>query len=147
MARKSGIQLGMAAVHKVGKTTQAKAAKPRSSTKIAGTPKLRPRHPQNPFRQGSAYGVCFDLLAQANPDGLQREKLVELLAAATGKSAKRAAFDAQVCLSARGAAGPDLNPFEGPRNRSCRFGFWVKRENSHVKLVLPAAGAASKEMP
>ena len=118
----------------------AKAAKAK-----CGKGKLPPRHPQNMFREGSAYGVCFDLMAEANPDGMLRDKLIEALAKATGKDMKRASFDAQVVLSARGAAGTDLNPFEGPRNRSCRFGFWVERKNGHVRLVLPAAGTVAKE--
>ena len=125
-------------------------AKPPKATPVHARPASRgkgkggkwPRHPQNPFREGS-YGTCFDILAApAHEGGLPRERLIELLAKGTGKDMKRAAFDAQVVLSARGADGPNLNPFEGPRNRSARFGYWVKRENSHVQLVLPAASPA-----
>jgi hypothetical protein len=89
--------------------------------------------------------LCFDILA-AHKDGLPRQKLVELLAKATGKDLTKAAFDVQVICSARGEAGEGLNPFEGPRNRSAHFGYWVKRDNSHVQLMLPAADAA-KETP
>ncbi len=134
---------------KVVKAVKAKAAK--LPAKPVATPKdgKWPVHPQNPFgRPSSAYHVCFNILA-SHAEGLPREKLIDLLAEATGKPPKLAAFDAQVVLSARGNE-PGLNPHEGPRNRSCRFGFWVKRENSHVKLVLPAASAASspaKESP
>jgi hypothetical protein len=118
----------------VAKKPTAKAAKPKGGK--------WPRHAGNPFRVGS-YATCFDILA-AHPGGLTRERLVELLAAATGKDIQHAAFDAQVVLSARGAECPNLNPFEGPRNRSARFGYWVRRVNSHVELVLPAA---PKEAP
>lgn len=123
----------------------AKADKPAVKAK-SGKAKVPPRHRQNPYREGSAYGVCFDLLAAAGAEGLPREKLVETLAKATGKDPKLASFDAQVCLSARGAASEGLNPFEGPRNRSARFGYWVERKGDHVRLVLPAANAA-KETP
>ncbi len=126
-----------------------KARKPKSSSKSA-KPKPKPKSakwphcPSNPFRQG-AYGICFDILA-AHKDGLPRQKLVELLAKATGKDLTKAAFDVQVICSARGEAGEGLNPFEGPRNRSAHFGYWVKRDNSHVQLMLPA-NTAAKETP
>lgn len=111
------------------------AAKPKGGGKIKGAkPSKWPRHAANPFREGS-YSTCFDILA-AHPVGLPREKLIELLAKTTGKDLTKASFDAQVVLSARGNS-EGLNPFEGPRNRSCRPGFWVERKNSHVKLVLP----------
>jgi hypothetical protein len=127
------------------KTAKPKSVdKPKPSAKPAGGKWAH--HPQNPFREGSAYGTCFDILA-ANPEGMTREKLVETLAKTTGKPPKLSAFISQVVLSAKGAASEGLNPFEGPRNRSCRFGFWVKRENSHVQLVLPAASTVSKETP
>ena len=95
-----------------------------------------PRDPRNPFREGSSsYGICFDILA-AHKSGLRRETLVALLADATGKDPKRASFDAQVVLSARGSDEPGLSRNDGPRHRSCRPGFWVERENGHVKLVV-----------
>jgi len=119
-------------------TGKAKAAKP-----VKRTGGKWPRHQQNPFRVGS-YGTAFDILA-AHPTGLPREKLISLLAKSTGKDLTKAGFDAQVVLSAR-CNDPGLNPFQGPRNRSCRFGFWVERVNGHVKLVLPPA-ATAKETP
>ena len=124
-----------------------KASKPKSSRKpTVKAAKAKsgkwPHCPSNPFRQG-AYGICFDILA-AHPDGLPRQKLIELLAKATGKDLTKAAFDVQVICSARGEAGEGLNPFEGPRNRSAHFGYWVKRDNSHVQLMLPANTADAK---
>ncbi len=122
----------------------AKSAKPTKAIKsVKPTGGKWPRHPQNPFRVGS-YGTAFDILA-AHPDGMTREELVKTLAKATGKDLTKAGFDAQVVLSARKNAD-GLSPFEGPRNRSCRHGFYVERQNSHVRLVLPApAATAAKE--
>ena len=43
--------------------------------------------------------------------------------------------DAEIVLAARpNDAG--LNNNEGPRHRSCRPGFWIKRENGHVTLMV-----------
>ena len=133
------------------KTVKAKVANP--STKTAVTkPEAKPvgakagKHAHNeksPFRSGSSYDKCFSILA-AHPDGLPKEKLVQLLASETGKDAKHASYDAQVVLSAHGAAGENLNPFEGPRNRSARFGYWVDRKGDHVRLVLPDRSVATK---
>jgi len=121
-------------------TTLAKAAKSttkptaKSAKSVAAQGKWK-HDPRNPFRQGSAYALCFDILA-AHKDGLPREKLVALLAAATGKDAKHAAYDAQVLLSAR-PNEDGLNNNDSPcRHRSCRPGFWVRRENGHVKLMV-----------
>ena len=108
--------------------------------------KLPPRHPANKFREGSSYGICFDLLAEAGGAGLPRERLIALLAKATNKDIQHAAFDAQVVCSAR-KNDDGLNPFEGSRNRSCKMGFYVERTNGHVKIVLPPAKPAAKEQP
>ncbi len=126
-----------------GKTDKADASTGKAAKPVKRTGGKWPRHPQNPFRVGS-YGTAFDILA-SHPAGLPREKLVELLGKATGKDLTKAGFDAQVVLSAR-KNDDGLSPFEGPRNRSCRFGFWVERVNGHVKLVLPPA-ATAKETP
>jgi hypothetical protein len=124
---------GKAATGKKGATAKGKPA-----TKAGGKAGGKwPSDPRNPFlRPTSAYHVAFNILA-AHPDGMTRERLVELLAKATGKDLKHAGFDAQVLLSARGAAGDGLNPFEGPRHRSCRAGFWVRRgDGGRVQLVV-----------
>ena len=132
--------------------SDSKAAKGKSAGKsgvtAAGTPAVAGkwgRHAANPFRVGS-YGTCFDILA-AHPEGLPRETLVGLLAQATSKDIQHAAYDVQVVCSAHGAAGEGLNPFEGPRNRSCRFGFWVERKGDNVRLVLPAGTPKPKGRP
>jgi hypothetical protein len=100
-----------------------KSTKPPAKAKASKWPHC----PSNPYtRSGSAYGLCFDILA-AHPDGLPRQKLVELLAKATGKDAQHAAFDCQVVCSAR-MNDKNLNLFEGPRNRSCKHGFYVAKK-------------------
>ncbi len=127
-------------VSPASKSAKPKAVKAAKSAKPKAKASKWPHCPSNPFkRSGSAYGVCFDILA-AHKDGLPRQKLVELLAKATGKDAQHAAFDCQVVCSAR-MNDKNLNLFEGPRNRSCKHGFYVERQNSHVRLVLPTADA------
>ena len=91
------------------------------------------RDPRNPFREG-AYGKCYDILA-AHKDGLSREKLVELLAKATAKDLVHAGYDAQVVLSAH-ANEDGLSNNDSPRHRSCKAGFWIKRTNGHVQLMV-----------
>lgn len=92
--------------------------------------------PRNPFkRQGSSYSVCFDILA-SSPAGLNKEKLIRLLAVETKKDLKRAGYDAQVLLSAH-PNDNGLSNNDSPRHRSCRPGFWIKRENGgHVQLMV-----------
>jgi hypothetical protein len=56
-----------------------------------------------------------------------RQKLIELLATATGKSTTKASFDVSVILSAKDSP-------TGPRHQSCREGFWIEREADHCRL-------------
>jgi hypothetical protein len=85
-----------------GKTPDKKPAKGGTTPKVkTGGAKVGkwPRDSKNPFREGS-YGTCYDILAApAHKGGLAKEKLVELLAEATGKDIKHAAYDAQVILT------------------------------------------------
>ena len=69
----------------------AKATKPAKSKggSKRGVPTEYPRAEHNPFRQGSAYGACYDILAHAGDKGMKRAKLVEELARVTGKPAGR----------------------------------------------------------
>lgn len=92
------------------------------------------RDPRNPFREGSSYGTVFDILA-SYPNGIEKEMLVRLVATETGKTIVRAGYDCQVVLSAR-PNEDGLNNNDSPRNRSCRPGYWVKRENGHVQLMV-----------
>lgn len=109
----------------------AKPAKVKPDAKAKGK---WPRDPRNVFREGSSYGVCYDILA-AHKAGLQKERLAALLAEATGKDLKLASYDVQVVCSAWGNE-PGLSRNDGPRNRSARPGYWVQRTDGHVKLMV-----------
>jgi len=105
------------------------AKKARSTKPATKRSKARyPRHPANPFRPDSSYGVAFDILS-AHPKGMNRDELVKLLAKATGKTEKLAGYDSRVVLSAKESPG-------GTRHRSCKEGFWIYRQNKFVKLML-----------
>ena len=117
------------------KASKPTAAKPVKSTKApkASTKSQPPRAATNPFRQGSAYGVCYDILA-AHPEGMPRQQLITDLAKASGKPIKNAAYDSAIVLSAR----PDF------RHTCCRPGFIIKRENDNVRLEVTAAPTKAK---
>lgn len=121
----------------------AKPAKPVKEPKAAKTPKtpktpktvktptspgLYPRHAQNPFRLNSSYGKVFDCFASFK-NGVRRDELLTKVAEAVGKDLKHAAYDLAVILSAK-----ESNV--GPRHRSCAEGFWVRRENDNLCLVI-----------
>ena len=114
-----------AKVSKAKKTTapKTKTAKPAKFVKAGKFP----RHPKNPFREGSAYGQIFD--AFATKDGVRRDELLQLAMDATGKDVKHAAYDLAVIRSAKESS-------TGPRHPSCREGFWVKRENECFTLMI-----------
>jgi hypothetical protein len=116
-----------------------KAAKGKPDAKAKGK---WPHDGRSPFREGSSYDRCVSIMI-GHPEGLPRERLVELLAQATGKDLKRASFDVQVVCSAR-KNDEGLNPFEGPRNRSCKGGFYVERTNGHVKIVFPGTAKEAR---
>lgn len=120
---------------------KAVAAKPKAGKvpKGKGKPAAKaggkwPHDERSPFRPSSSYDRCFSILA-AHKDGLPKERLVELLAKATGKDLVHAGYDAQVLLSAK-ANEDGLSNNDSPRHRSCRPGFWVRRTNGHVQLVV-----------
>ena len=86
-----------------------------------------PRATGNPFREGSAYSVAYDILA-SNPAGMTRPELVAQVSKATGKDERHAGFDVAVLLSAK-------DSLTGERHQSCREGFWVERsEGGFIKL-------------
>jgi len=90
-----------------------------------------PRHDRNPFRAGSSYGACFDILATPEflTNGIHKHKLAELLAELTHKKLRNAKYDTAVVCSAS-------ESLTGRRHRSCKSGFWVRRNNDHVQLML-----------
>ena len=90
--------------------------------------KIYPRHQNNPFRLNSSYGKVFDAFASFK-NGVRRDELLTKVAEAVGKDLKHAAYDLAVILSAK-----DSNT--GSRHRSCREGYWCRRENDHLTLMI-----------
>ena len=87
-----------------------------------------PRHPKNPFREGSAYGQIFDAFVRKQA-GIRRDELTKLSMDACNTDLKHTAYNLAVILSAK-----ESNT--GPRHPSCREGFWVKRDNDHLTLMI-----------
>lgn len=120
-----------------------KSVKPTKTARKASktqkpSPKFRSPHGRaesNPFREGSAYGVVYDVLAHAGSTGISRQQLVTDVARITKKDQRHASFDCQVLLSARE---------NGERHQSCRSGFWVERTNDHLVLHVTAQPTAGK---
>ena len=103
-------------------TTKPASGKPKSVARSAPYP----RHPSNPYRPGS-YSLAFDILA-AHPDGLSRQRLIELYSKASGKDPRTGArYDLAVVLSPKESA-------TGPRHRSAREGYWIEMQNDFVRL-------------
>lgn len=113
---------------KVAKPTPKKQPKqPKPAKKVNASSSKYPRHKSNPFRENSAYATCFDIMI-AHKNGISRDELINLLAKESGKDPKLAGYDLSVLLSAKESP-------TGPRHRSCREGFWVKREHHHYALM------------
>ena len=117
-----------------------KASQPAKKSKPATQPKQTfnyKRAEGDPFRQHSSYSVVFSLLHQAGADGITRQKLIADLSRITSKDERHAGYDAAVLLSAKQ---------NGERHQSCRSGFWIERNNDHLKLHLlnPAPKTAGK---
>ncbi|HPF99361.1 MAG TPA: hypothetical protein PLE77_04785 [Kiritimatiellia bacterium] len=106
-----------------------KSTRKRAEASGKATAGKHPRHEKNPFRPGSSYATAFDILA-SRKSGIRRDEAVKLLAELTGKDEKHAGYDLAVLLSAKEGGST------GPRHRSCREGFSVKRENDHITLVI-----------
>ena len=108
------------------------AIKPASAKKPSKAPQFTSKYPRastNNFREGSSYGICYDILV-AHPEGMPRQQPIEALAKATGKSLKNAGYDVAVVTSAR----PEF------RHASCRPGFICIREGDNVRLEVTATG-------
>lgn len=82
------------------------------------------RHPKNPFRAGSSYGILVDLIAWASP-GILKEPLLNMYCAVTRKSRKRATSDLSVIESAQQGEH---------RKKSCRAGFIITKENGFYSI-------------
>ena len=113
---------------KVAKEPKATKTPKAPKTSKPTTPGIYPRHEKNPFRLNSSYGKVFDCFASFK-NGVRRDELLTKVAEAVGKDLKHAAYDLAVILSAK-----ESNT--GPRHRSCAEGFWVRRENDNLCLVI-----------
>ena len=113
-------------------TKPVKSAKPVPAKKLA--PKFNspyPRASANPFRDGSSYGVVFDVL-HAHPDGISRGQLIGEVAKICKLDERHSTYNCSVLLSAKQ---------DGSRHQSCRGGFYVEKTNSHLILHVTAVPA------
>jgi len=121
------------------KSNTSQTPKPSKPSKKSEQPKKvkhsgkYPRHPKNVFRDGSGYGLAFDILA-SHTKGIARSELVEKYAKASGKDLKKASFDIAVLLS------PKSEKPTSDRHKSCREGYGLIKEGSHYTIVLPKEG-------
>lgn len=84
------------------------------------------RHPKNPFRVGSSYGLLVDLLASVGPKGIGKPDLIKAYSSASGKDETHCRYDLAVILSASTTAEK--------MHRSCRSGFSILREGDHLRI-------------
>lgn len=98
-----------------------KPAKERSGASKAKVP----RHPKNPFREGSGYGLLLDLIASAGSKGIGKEDLLKAYCKATGKDLIHAKFDLSVINS--GEAGRN-------RHRSMKDNVTIIRETDNYRI-------------
>ena len=85
-----------------------------------------PRHPKNPFREGSGYGLLVDLLAHAGSKGIGKPELIQAYAKTSGKDEQHSKYDLAVLLSA--------STDSEKKHRSCRDGFSILREGDHLQI-------------
>jgi hypothetical protein len=118
------------AANKGTATPKAKDQKPKPRTVPKSGKSACPRHAKNPFREGSAYGLLVDLLAQAGNKGISRDDLLKDFCKITKKPLQNAKYDLQVILS----AATDSERL----HRSCRDSLKgsIIREGSHYTIKL-----------
>jgi hypothetical protein len=130
---KKSTKMGVKKAQKPQKTARRAAKATKATTKGQKTAKtakaprfwsLYPRAEGNPYRAGSSYGVCLDILA-ASKEGMSRQELVEQLAKVVKKPVKNAGFDAAVVLSRTEGGKP---------HSSSRGDYTVEKTNDHVRL-------------
>ena len=85
-----------------------------------------PRHPKNPFRQGSGYGLILDIIADAGSKGIGREDLLKAYCRASGKDLTHAKYDLAVINSAREDSDK--------RHRSCAGSFTLLKEGDCFRV-------------
>ncbi len=104
------------------KTAQKADKKPAKAPKKSSVP----RHPMNPFREGSGYGLIVDLLAQAGAKGIGKPELIKEYSSASGKDETHCRYDLAVILSASTSSEKI--------HKSCRSGFSILREQDHLRI-------------
>ena len=85
-----------------------------------------PRHPKNPFREGSGYSILLDLIADAGAQGIGKPDLLKAYCKASGKDLTHAMYDLAVINSARQNSDK--------RHRSCADGFTIIREGDNFRI-------------
>ena len=85
-----------------------------------------PRHPKNPFRLGSGYGLLVDLIANAGSKGIGKEDLLKAYCKATGKDIVHAKYDLAVINSA--------SETSDKRHRSCADSFTILKETDNYRI-------------
>lgn len=84
-----------------------------------------PRHPQNPFKRGSGYGLLVDIAAAAGTEGIDEESWRRSYRETTGKDNEHAGYDMAVIKSAiRGRK----------RHSCCQPGFTVVEHGSRYSI-------------
>ena len=104
----------------------------RTSKKLDEKPATKskvPRHPKNPFREGSGYGLLLDIIADSGSKGIGREDLLKAYCKISGKDERLARFDLAVINSARQDSDK--------RHRSCADGFTILKEGDNYRVRFP----------
>ena len=85
-----------------------------------------PRHPKNPFREGSGYGLLTDIIASAGTEGIAKPDVLKAYCKATGKDDIHARYDLAVINSA--------STVSERKHRSCRDGFSILRDGDNLRI-------------
>ena len=96
--------------------------------KIAKAGKV-PRHPKNPFREGSGYGLLLDIIADAGGLGIGKPDLLKSYCKISGKDEQHAKYDLAVINSARQDSDK--------RHRSAADGFTILKEGDCFRVRFP----------
>ena len=115
-----------------GKAEKAKGEEVSSKSKPAHKTDKKPakaavsRHPKNPFRDGSSYGLLLDLISAAGSKGIGKETLLAEFCRISGKDLQHAKYDLAVINSA--------SETSDKRHRSCADGFTVLKETDNYRI-------------
>ena len=131
------IRLAVPGIEKIlaenkGKTAKAEGEEVSSKSKPANKTDKKPakaavsRHPKNPFRDGSSYGLLLDLISAAGSKGIGKETLLAEFCRISGKDLQHAKYDLAVINSAREDSEK--------RHRSCADGFTILKEGDNYRI-------------